>query len=167
MGERDMSRVTRPALRGSPLGTLLRLLNPVVTFLLSSPLHWPLSHWFVILAWTGRRSGKRYSTPVSHVREGELIWVTTGDRWWRNLGDGAPVRVRVGGRWRDGTAAPVSGEGQSRAVHERLFRQHPWFRWLSGIPGDAGGGAHPASLARALAAGRVLVRIELAPPRRP
>jgi deazaflavin-dependent oxidoreductase (nitroreductase family) len=156
-----MSRVTRPALRGSPLGTLLRVLNPIVTFLLNSPLHWPLSHWFVILAWTGRRSGKRYSTPVSHIREDDVIWVTTGDRWWRNLGDGAPVSVRVSGRWRDATAAPVREQADSTASHERLFRDHAWFRWLSGVPGDGAGGADPGALAEALNAGRVLVRIEL------
>jgi hypothetical protein len=158
-----VSRVTRPALRGSLLGTLLRLLNPVVKLLLSSPIHWPLSRWFVILAWTGRKTGRRYSTPVSHIREGDVVWVTTGDRWWRNLGDGAPVGVRVAGRWREALAAPIGDAAASANTHQRLFRAHPWFRVLSGIPDDSSGGADVADLARALAAGRVLVRIQLAP----
>ena len=158
-----MSRVTRPALRGSPLGRLLRLLNPIVKFLLNSPIHWPLSHWFAILAWTGRKSGKRYSTPISHIREGDVVWVTTGDRWWHNLGDGAPVRVRLGGRWREAVATPITDRSNSLAIHERLFREHAWFRVLSGVPGDGSGGADLRALGEALAAGRVLIQIQARP----
>jgi hypothetical protein len=156
-----VDRVSRPALRGSFLGTVLRLLNPLMRVLLHSPLHWPLSRWFVILTWTGRRSGRRYSTPVSYVREDEVIWITTGDRWWRSLIDGAPVAVRIAGRMRRGVGLPVADPGQSYVTHQRLFHAHRWFRWLSGIPGDRAGGPEPTALERALAAGRVLVRIEL------
>jgi hypothetical protein len=158
-----VNRVARPALRGSLLGTALRLLNPAMRVLLGSPLHWPLSRWFAILAWTGRKSGRRYSTPVSYVSEGDVVWVTTGDRWWRNLLDGAPVMVRIAGRWREGVGAPVTDVRESQRVHERLFRAHGWFRRLSGIPGDQTGGPDLTALDRALAAGRVLVRIELTP----
>jgi F420H(2)-dependent quinone reductase len=157
-----VDRASRPALRGSLLGTVLRLVNPATRVLLQSPLHWPLSRWFVVLSWTGRRSGRRYSTPVSYVREGHVIWMTTGDRWWRNLIGGAPVVVRMAGRRRRGVGVPVTDSRESYVAHERLFRAHRWFRWLSGIPGDRAGGPEPKALERALAAGRVLVRIELA-----
>ena len=156
-----MSRVSEPALRGTPLGALLRLLNPVMRRLLESPVHWPMSRWFAVLAWTGRKSGRRYSTPVSYVCEGTTAFVTTGDKWWRNLGGGEPVAMRVSGRWRQGSAAPLLDPAESRAEHERLFRDHSWFRWLSGIPAGRGGGADPNAVTRAVAAGRVLVRIEL------
>ena len=62
-----MSRVTRPALRGSLLGTILRTWNPAMKLILNSPVHWPLSRWFAVLSWTGRKSGRHYSTPVSYV----------------------------------------------------------------------------------------------------
>jgi F420H(2)-dependent quinone reductase len=156
-----VNRVARPALRGSPLGAILRLLNPALQVLLNSPLHWPLSRWFAILVWTGRKSGRRYSTPVSYVREDDIVWVTTGDRWWRNLRDGAPVMVRIAGRWREAVGAPVTDASGSQRVHERLFRAHGWFRRLSGIPGDQTGGPDRIALDRALAAGRVLVGIRL------
>jgi hypothetical protein len=130
-------------------------------FLLSSPLHWPLSRWFAVLAWTGRKSGRGYTTPVSYVREERTVWITTGDRWWHNLSGGAPVRIRIGGRWRDGQGVAVSDRLESHAEHSRLFSEHAWFRWLSGIPGARGGGPDPAALDQALAAGRVLVQISL------
>ncbi len=162
-----MSRVTRPALRGSLLGTLLRVLNPVVKLLLGSPIHWPLSRWFAILRWTGRKSGKPYSTPVAYLREGSMVFVTTGDKWWRNLTGGGPIEIRLGGRWMDATGTPVTDEDESRTEHARLFRAHGWYRWLSGIPGDGHGGADPEALGQALKAGRLLVRIEPEAVRRP
>jgi deazaflavin-dependent oxidoreductase (nitroreductase family) len=129
--------------------------------ILESPIHWPLSRWFAVLSWTGRKSGRRYTTPISYVREGSTAWVTTGDKWWHNVVDGAPVRIRIAGRWRDGQATAVSDHAESKSNHERLFREHGWFRWLSGIPGDPSGGADPEAVERALRSGRVLVRIEL------
>jgi hypothetical protein len=155
-----VSRTSEPALRGTLLGTLLRLLNPFLRWLLESPVHWPLSRWFAVLAWKGRKTGRGYSTPVSFVREGSTAFVTTGDRWWRNLIDGAPVRMRVSGRWYTANAVSVTDHEESSVEHERLFHEHRWFRVLAGIPRGAGGGPDPAAVKRAIAAGRVLVRIE-------
>ena len=156
-----MSRVTNPALRGSFLGAVLGALNPIIRILLDSPLHWPLSRWFAILAWTGRRSGRPYSTPVSYVREGSTAWITTGDKWWRNLVGGAPVRMRIGGHWYSAQGVAVTDQALSRTEHHRLFREHAWFRWLSGIPAGSGGEPGPGAIERALEAGRTLVRVDL------
>ena len=123
--------------------------------ILESPVHWPLSRWFAVLAWTGRKTGRQYSTPVSYIREGSTAWVTTGDRWWRNLIDGAPVRMRVAGRWVEAQGSVVADHDESLATHERLLREHGWFRWLSGIPNERG------ATDLALSSGRVLVRIDL------
>jgi hypothetical protein len=127
---------------------------------LDSPVHWPLSRWFAVLAWSGRRTGRRYSTPISYIREGDVVFVTTGDRWWRNLSAGAPVGMRIAGRWRQGTAQPIL-DAAARAEHERLFRDNPWFRSLAGIPKGRDGGPDSTAIARAVAAGRVLIRIHL------
>ncbi len=156
-----MSRVSAPALHGTLLGTLLQALNPLMRRLLDSPLHWPLSRWFAVLAWNGRKTGRRYSTPVSCVHEGTTAYVTTGDRWWRNLTGGAPVTICLGGRWRQGKALPLLDLAESRAEHERLFRDHPWFRLLAGIPAARASNPDSSALDRAIAAGRVLVRIDL------
>ena len=158
-----MSRVTRPALRGSLLGTILRLWNPAMRGILESPIHWPLSRWFAVLAWTGRKTGERHSTPVSFVREGSVVWITTGDRWWRYVVRGASVQIRLAGRWHDVRATVIDDERASASTHERLFREHAWFRLLSGIPGDGSGDADPNAVEQALRAGRVLVRIHLGP----
>ena len=156
-----MNRVDRPALKGSLLGTLLRIWNPAMKAILRSPVHWPLSRWFAVISWTGRKTGRRYSTPVSYVLGDSAMWVTTGDRWWRNVGEGMELRLR--GHAREATPTVITDPAESQREHQRLFRKHRWFRWLSGIPGDGKGGADPAALERAIGAGRVLVRIDLVP----
>jgi hypothetical protein len=156
-----VSRVTKPALRGSLVGTALRVWNPAMRILLGSPLHWPLSRWFAILSWTGRKTGRRYSTPVSYVRHGSTAWITTADRWWHNLIDGAPVSIRIRRQWHEGRGVAVTDRIESSREHRRLFGENAWFRWLAGIPSVRGGGADPVAVDQALAAGRVLIRIEL------
>ena len=156
-----MSRVSTPGVPGTLLEALLRLWNPLMRRLIVSQFHWPLSRWFAVLAWTGRKTGRRFSTPVSYVREGRRAYVTTGDRWWRNLTRGAPVAMRIAGRWHEATAAPLTDPAECRAEHERLFRGHAWFRRLAGIPSGPEGGPDPDAVDRAVTAGRVLVRIEL------
>ena len=93
-----MSRVDSPALRGSWLGALLRFLNPVVRLILASPLHWPLSRWFLLVSWTGAKTGQTHTTPVSYVRDGGALFVTTGDRWTRFAVGNPTFRVRYSGR---------------------------------------------------------------------
>jgi hypothetical protein len=156
-----VGRVTSPKLRGTWLGTLLRLINPVLKWLLASPFHPLLSRFFMLLGWTGRKTGRGYTTPVSYVREGDRVFVSTGDRWWRNLVDGGPVRLLIAGRSWTGTATPLTDREECIAVHASLFRERPFFRRLAGLPAAPGGGAYPTDVARAVDAGRMLVRVEL------
>jgi F420H(2)-dependent quinone reductase len=159
-----VDRIRRPALRGTLLGTVLRLSNPLIKTVLRSRLHWLLSRWLLLLTWTSRKTGRRRTTPLSYVREGPVVYLTTGDRWSADLVGGAPVHVRLVGRWYDGHADVVRDRNESLKLFERLFRDRPWFRILSGVPkARSDGGADPSALDRALDAGRVLVRVSRRP----
>jgi hypothetical protein len=158
-----MNRVRSPALRGTLLGAVPRLLNPIVRGLLASRLHWPLSRWLLLLRWDSAEAGRRRTTPLSYVREGAFLYLTGGDRWSKDLAGGADVTIRLGGRWYDADAVVVTDREESAAILGRLFRVHPWFRILSGIPEASSDGpdghADARALDRALKAGRVLVRV--------
>lgn len=155
-----MGRVDKPALKGSWLGAALVFLNPVVKALLASPVHWPLSRWFLLLTWTGLQSGRARSTPVSYVRDELGMWVTTGDQWPTFVVDNSSFRVRFAGRWQPARAELIADTDISRQEHERLFAEHGWFRILAGIP-KRDGRIDADAIARSIAAGRKLVRIEL------
>jgi deazaflavin-dependent oxidoreductase (nitroreductase family) len=82
-----------------------RLLNPLVNAAARAGLPVPM---VVILETTGRRSGKPRRVPVGKALEGDTLWVVAehGRRaaWVRNLEADPRVRVRLGRRWREGTA---------------------------------------------------------------
>jgi hypothetical protein len=157
-----VSRVESPALRGTWIGTLLRFLNPVVRTLLASPLHWPLSRWFLLLSWTGAKTGQAHRTPVSYVLDEAGIVVTTGDRWPRYVIGNPSFRVRNRGRWFSATAAQIDDPEESVREHVRIFQRHNWFRWLAGIP-KKDGQTDVDAVGRAIKAGRKLIWIELEP----
>jgi len=64
---------------------------------------------FVEISYVGRRSGKKFSTPVNYRRSGQdiVIGVAMADKksWWRNfLGEGGPITLHLNGVDRSGHA---------------------------------------------------------------
>jgi F420H(2)-dependent quinone reductase len=62
-----------------------------------------------ILSYIGRRSGRRFSTPVAYRRTGNEITINANlpqtKTWWRNfLGDGGPLKLQLDGTERTGHA---------------------------------------------------------------
>lgn len=52
----------------------------------------------MLLTFTGRKSGRRYTIPVRYLRENETLLTLTDSPWWRNLRGGAPVDLFIAGR---------------------------------------------------------------------
>ena len=73
--------------------------NDFVKFFLKTPLHVFLGNTMLITV-TGRKTGRKYSTPVGFYREGDCLWVMTSrDRtWWRNVRQGADVSLLLRGK---------------------------------------------------------------------
>ena len=67
-----------------------------------------------ILETTGRKSGKPRRTPVTNGLDGDSFWIVSehGERaaYVRNIRANPRVRVKVGRRWRTGTAFPLPGD---------------------------------------------------------
>ena len=104
-----------------PPVAVLRRVNPVVLRVLSSPVGRRVGA-LVVVEFVGRRSGRRFRTPVvAHVVDGVPHAVT--DRPWRlNFSEGAPVTVTHRGEAVDGRAtllplsAPDVGTFMRRAL---------------------------------------------------
>jgi hypothetical protein len=90
--------------------------NRAVVLLLRSRLHPLVSRQLTLITVTGRRSGREHTLPVAYSRSEQRLTIPVmwPDRklWWRNLRDGAPVRLRLRGAERTGQArAHVEDDG--------------------------------------------------------
>lgn len=93
---------------------------PIVTrgmkFVLRSPMHGMVSKTTLLITFTGRKSGKTFTTPVSYSQEGDQVYIFTHATWWKNLIGGAPVTLRIQGREFQGLAEPVAEDKQTIAA---------------------------------------------------
>ena len=80
------------------------LANAIVATILRSPWHRMRSERLLLLTFTGRKSGKEFTTPLRYVQEGKTLQMTVVYSWWKNLVGGAPVRVLLRGHTYSGTA---------------------------------------------------------------
>ena len=83
----------------------VKLLNPVVRAAVRLGLPLPL---VVILETRGRKSGQLRQIPVGKTLDGDTLWIVAEHgrkaSYVRNIEANPRVRVRVGRRWRTGTA---------------------------------------------------------------
>lgn len=139
-------------------------LNPVMRGLLRSPLHGITSHNIGIVHFTGRKSGRELSTPLSYTREGDTVRLLSSrnTRWWLNFrGEGVRVEMEIARQRHAGSA--VLHEGDSEALREgvrRFIRALPRDARVYGLELDAHGEVLEASLA-ATAGQLILVEIQL------
>jgi deazaflavin-dependent oxidoreductase (nitroreductase family) len=82
-----------------------KLANPIVRRLLERGLM-PRTH--ALLETTGRKSGEPRRTPVGNGLRGDTFWIVTEhgreSNYVKNIEANPRVRVKVGRKWRDGTA---------------------------------------------------------------
>jgi deazaflavin-dependent oxidoreductase (nitroreductase family) len=84
----------------------------------------------------GRKTGRPHRVPVGGRLIGDTYWFLAGtardNQYVRNIERNPSVRVRIHGRWREGTAQTCPDEDARR----RLLRLNPingFFLWLTGF----------------------------------
>lgn len=100
---------------------MYRIVNPLMKLVLHSPLHGSISQELMILKFTGRKSGKQFSTPVGYARQGNTVLVFTHSSWWKNFIGGAPVTVYMQGKDIPGTARVVTDPKEVKAMLQSLI----------------------------------------------
>jgi deazaflavin-dependent oxidoreductase (nitroreductase family) len=85
-------------------------------FVLRSPVHGMVSKSVMLITFTGRKSGRTYTTPVSYSQDGDQVTIFTHTTWWKNLRSGAPVTLCIRGRDLQGLAEPVAEDEQAVAA---------------------------------------------------
>jgi F420H(2)-dependent quinone reductase len=144
------------------MGGFAKVMNKVPMAVLRSPLHHSMSGKYLLLTFTGRKSGRMYTTPVAYLKEEETFLMTTDSPWWKNLrgrdGAGTPVTVWVKGREYEGIGEAVTDETEVAHVLDRFLQMQPGYGKFVGVKGGAGGWVDPSMLEEA-ARGRVVVRV--------
>jgi hypothetical protein len=142
------------------MGTLSKMMNKIPAAVLRSPLHPLMSKKYLLLSFTGRKSGKKYTTPMSYIREADSFLMTTDSPWWKNLRGGAPVTVRVEGHEHEGIgeARNPTRRGRPRARQatrrparlREVHRLEVRSRWAGGLCRVGNGGTRKGSGARSV-----------------
>ncbi len=113
------------------------LLNRAMKLMLRSPVHGMVSKTTLLITFTGRNSGKTYTTPVSYSQYGNEVHVFTHAAWWKNLRSGAPVTLRIRGREFQGLAESVAEDKQAVAAGLMAhLRQVPFDARFYGVTFD-------------------------------
>jgi deazaflavin-dependent oxidoreductase (nitroreductase family) len=93
--------------------TVPPIVNRGMKLVLRSPIHAMVSKTVLLISFTGRKSGKTYTTPVSYSQYDDLVCVFTHADWWKNLRNGTPVTLRIRGQEFQGLAEPVAEDKQA------------------------------------------------------
>jgi len=106
-------------------GLIFSIANPIMKAILRSPFAGPLAEEIMVLTFTGRKSGKKFSTPVGFVRNGDHLIVFNHSNWWKNFIGGAPVSMTIKGKEVTGTATLVTDLQAIKQMIVDLNAAHP------------------------------------------
>lgn len=142
-------------------GGIPPFVNQTMKFVLASPIHGIVSKTILLLTFTGRRSGRTYTTPVSYSQYGDQVVVFTHAGWWKNLCGCAPVTLRIRGRELQGLAEAVADDKEAvAAALTAHLRNAPFDARYYDVTFDADGNPNAGEAAEA-AQSVVMIRIQL------
>ena len=102
-------------------------INPIMIWLLRSPLHRLVSRSTMLVTYQGRKSGRQITLPVNYVRYGEQVLVLSVRKraWWRNFRTPSPAVLRLQGRDLPVQGAVVQDEQELLAGLAAFFKGMP------------------------------------------
>ena len=144
-----------------------KIVNPLVRFILRSPLHGMMSNSLLIITCCGRKTGREYYLPVQYAQAGNIIYIVPGmpeqKTWWRNLNEAAPVKLTLRGQSRAGNAVVLKADTDAEAILEGFgvfLRRFPAMAKVIGIRRASDGSFSNKELQLA-AVKAIIIRVEL------
>ena len=102
-----------------PPAAMLRAVNPILRLLLRTPIMGGARNQLMVVSFTGRKSGRRYSIPVTAHHIDNDLYALTAASWKRNFRGGATAEVLLNGK----TAAMRGELIEDPSVVADLFRR--------------------------------------------
>lgn len=127
-----------------------------------SPLHFMVSKNTMLMTYTGRKSGKSYTTPVNYLEmNGALYTTSSRDRvWWRNLRDGADVSLHLRGQQVPARSETIEDQSNVAISMRKYLESAPHMARYMDVQVDEDGNPDEADINR-LAKEKIMVRTEL------
>jgi deazaflavin-dependent oxidoreductase (nitroreductase family) len=138
--------------------------NVFVRLLLRSPFHGVMSGSTLLLTYMGRKSGKRYTIPVSYLRAGDIVTVLSfrSRVWWKQLQADRSVMVEIQRRRFAGVATVITDDQDAIVASLRAhLAAHPSLAKGYHIPLNAAGDPDPEAI-RQVAHGLALIQMHIA-----
>ena len=107
-----------------PPEALLRVANPVMRFLLGTPLAGPARKQMMVVSFKGRKTGRPYSIPLSaHVIDNQLYALTSAP-WKNNFRDGAAAQVLHDGKTTTMRGELITDKAQITDLYSRCVESY-------------------------------------------
>ena len=102
---------------------MLRVVNPMMRFLMRTPLGGGLRNGIVLLKFAGRKTGRRYEVLITqHRLDGELV-VLTGARWSLNFRGGRDAEWEHQNRTESGRGVLVEEPQAVGEIYHRVISE--------------------------------------------
>lgn len=113
----------------------------VQAFLLSRNWMGAMGNVLMVITTTGRKSGKKFSTPIGYIRDGEdFVSLNPGGRsnWYKNVLANPHVKLNVKGQDLQAHGEHITSQAEKERLFEIFKRDHTAaFPRLFGVPVDA------------------------------
>lgn len=123
----------------APRWTPAPWLNTMMTWMLRTPgLQRIVGKGTALITFTGRKTGREITTPVSYVEIDDQIVITCHRtrQWWRNLVANPVLEIRLAGRDRRGVASVLGDPDDALGVFIALLEAQPVVAKVSGVTLD-------------------------------
>ncbi|HZU47227.1 MAG TPA: hypothetical protein VFA16_08245 [Mycobacterium sp.] len=114
-----------PAITEShPPQPVLRVVNPILRSLLRTPIMGPARKQLMVLSFTGRKTGRQYSIPVSAHWIDNILYALTSAPWKHNFRDGADAQVLLDGKQTAMRGELIQDPGVVADLHRRCAESY-------------------------------------------
>jgi hypothetical protein len=107
-----MTEQPNPITQSHPPTAFLRLVNPILARLLRTPFAGAARNQFMVVDFTGRKSGRPYSVVLTAHRIDGILYALSGATWKANFRGGASAHVL-----HDGNTTAMRGELITDTAH--------------------------------------------------
>lgn len=130
-------------------------------FVLRLPFQTPMSRRLMLLSYTGRKTGRSYTIPVSYVQQGDDLLIPGGGAWKINLENRAAVRIRFRGKEYSAIPEVIRDPDEVEELVTFMMAANPAVGRFIGVPKQADGCPDREKLDEAVRGGFALVRLHL------